>query len=175
MKKTLYTILAAGTLLFTASCSEDRGTTTEVVSANEDERVNPKHIRGYGDREPGGVDSIAEKGGQMYSFDVERLSREMRNDMQLNDVLATEIVEVYYNRDRQLSEMMQRYQLSDTARMGGDAASMKKMEEMKKEHERINLETDQKVKGKLTPEQYKVYEKNRHKYHKSTSGKHSNM
>jgi hypothetical protein len=175
MKKTLYTILAVGTIFFTASCGEDRGTTTEVTSANEDERVNPKHLRGYGDREPGGVDSINQKGGQMYSFDTDRLTTEMATDMQLNNDLATEIVKVYYDRDRQLSEMMQRYQLSDTARMGGDAASMKKMEEMKKEHERINLETDKKVKGKLTPEQYKMYEKNRSKYHKSTSGKHSHM
>jgi hypothetical protein len=175
MKKTLYTILAVSTILFATSCGEDRGTTTEVTSANEDENVNPKHIRGYGDREPGGVDSISRRGGQMYSFDSDRLSNEMATDMQLNNEMATEIVKVYYDRDKQLSEMMQR---SDTARMGGDAASMKKMEEMeemKKEHERINSETDQKVKGKLTPEQYKMYEKNRSKYHKSTGGKHSDM
>ncbi len=175
MKKTLYTILTVSTIFFAVSCGEDRGTTTEVKSANEDENVNPKHIRGYGDREPGGIDSINQRGGQMYSFDVDRLSREMATDLQLSSDLATEIVEVYYNRDRQLSEMMKRYQLSDKVRMAGDAASMKKMEEMKKEHERIDLETDQKVKAKLTPEQYKMYEKNRSKYHKSTSGKKDNM
>jgi len=54
MKKIFYSIFALSTLMFTAtSCSEDRGTTTEVADSNEDEYVNPNHIRGY-DQVPGG-------------------------------------------------------------------------------------------------------------------------
>ncbi|NDK56989.1 hypothetical protein [Pontibacter fetidus] len=46
MKKIVYTVGMAMAILFT-SCSEDRGTTTEVANANENEKVNPAYIRDY--------------------------------------------------------------------------------------------------------------------------------
>lgn len=172
MKRLLYSIFALSTTLFlTTSCAEDKGTSTEVVSANEDESVNPQHIRGYGDREPGGAAPSSPEAGQMYGFEADRYSTEFASDLNLEEDLATEMVKIYYDRDRQLSELEQRYQYSETARMGGktDEATANQQplteEEKKAEQERINKETDQKVKKMLTPEQYKEYEKNRSKYH----------
>ena len=172
MKKLLYPILALSPVLFlTTSCSEDRGTTTEVVSANEDEDVNPDNIRGYGDAEPGGAPPSSPEAGQMYGFEADRYSTEFTNDLNLEGDLATEMVKIYYDRDRQLSELEQRYQYSDTARMGGKtdeaAANTKPLTETERtaEKKRIDEETDTKVKKILTPEQYKKYEMNRNKYH----------
>ncbi|MFD2514618.1 hypothetical protein ACFSRY_12145 [Pontibacter locisalis] len=173
MKKILYPIFALSTVLFlTTSCAEDTGTSTEVEYANEDESVNPNHIRGYGDREPGGAPPSSPEADQMYGFEVDRYSGEFVSDLGLDEDLATEMVKIYYDRSRQLSELEQRYQYTDTARMGGQtdeaATNTQPLTEsqMREEQERIDRETDQRVKEKLSPEQYKEYEKNRSKYHR---------
>lgn len=155
MKKIFYSIFALSTLLFAStSCTEDRGTTTEVVDSNEDESVNPDHIRGYGDAEPGGTAPADPAAGQMYGFDRDKFSQQVTTDLGLEGNLATEMVQVYYDRSRQLSELEQRLQANaDGAGADIDA-----------ERKRIDDETDKKVKGMLTPEQYKTYQQNRTKY-----------
>ncbi|MBC5775550.1 hypothetical protein H8S95_15845 [Pontibacter sp. KCTC 32443] len=46
MKKIFYTMGMAAAILFT-SCTEDKGTSTEVADANKDERINPAHLMQY--------------------------------------------------------------------------------------------------------------------------------
>ena len=153
MKKIFYSIFALSVLLFSStSCTEDRGTTTEVADSNEDESVNPDHIRGYGDAEPGGTAPADPAAGQMYGFDRDKFSQQVTADLGLEGNLATEMVQVYYDRNRQLSELEQRLQ---TNAAGAN---------MEAERKRIDDETDKKVKGMLTPEQYKTYQQNRTKY-----------
>ena len=155
MKKILYPLLALSTLLFAAtSCSEDRGTTTEVVESNDDENVDPDHIRGYGDAEPGGLPPADPAAGQMYGFDIDKLGGEMKTDLGINDDVAAEMVRVYYDRSRQLSELEQRLQ-ADANGAGAD---------MEAERKRIDDETDRQVRDILTPEQYETYQQNREKY-----------
>ncbi|WP_161890191.1 hypothetical protein [Pontibacter russatus] len=160
MKKILYPLLAFSTLLFTAtSCSEDRGTTTEVAESNDDESVDPDHIRGYGDAEPGGTPPADPVAGQMYGFDIDKLSGEMKTDLGINDDIAAEMVRVYYDRNRQLSELEQRLQ-ADANAAGAD---------MEAERKRIEDETDRQVQDILTPEQYETYQQNREKYNTSAT------
>lgn len=160
MKKILYSLFALSTLLFTAtSCTEDRGTTTEVEESNDDESVNPNHIRGYGDAEPGGTQPADPEAGQMYGFDIDKLSGEMKADLGVDDDIAAEMVRVYYDRSRQLSELEQRVQAN------ADGAGA----DMEAERKRIDGETDRQVQGILSPEQYKTYQQNRSKYANPTS------
>lgn len=175
MKKIFYSLFALSTLLFTAtSCSEDRGTTTEVEDSNEDESVNPDHIRGYGDAEPGGTPPADPVPGQMYGFDRDKLNDQVRADLGVDEDVAAEMVRVYYDRDRQLSEMELLYPV-DAVEKGNeeeaDAADARQQlspAEMEAERKRIDDETDKKVQGILTPEQYKLYQQNREKYNNPT-------
>lgn len=158
MRKIFYSLFVLSTLLFTAtSCSEDRGTTTEVEESNDDESVNPNHIRGYGDAEPGGLPPADPLAGRMYGFDRDRLSADIKADLGVNDDVAAEMVRVYYDRSRQLSELEQR--LEANANGAG----------MEAERKRVDDETAKKVQGILTPEQYKTYQQNREKYNNPTS------
>jgi Spy/CpxP family protein refolding chaperone len=173
MKRILIPICILSTALILNTSCEDRGTTTEVVSANEDENVNPSHIRGYGDREPGGAPPSSPEADKMYGFEVDRYSGDFADDMNLDNNLATEMVKIYYDRSRQLSDLEQRYQYSETTKMGGQTQEGETQNkqplneaDVKAERERINKDTDKKVKEILSPEQYKDYEKNRSKYHK---------
>lgn len=47
MKKILYSVVALATLGFATSCSEDKGTSTEVSNANRNETVDRSDIRNY--------------------------------------------------------------------------------------------------------------------------------
>lgn len=157
MKKILYSIFALSTLLFTAtSCTEDTGTTTEVVDSNEDENVDPSHIRGYGDREPGGLPPSSPEADQMYGFSTEELSNRLTTDLGVDTVLATQMVRVYYDRSRQLSEMERSMQAEGQT------------QNMDTERQRIDSETDERIKEILSPEQYRTYEQNRANYNQMT-------
>lgn len=147
-------MFALSTLLFTAtSCTEDTGTTTEVEDANEDENVNPAHIRGYGDREPGGLPPSSPEADQMYGFSTEEFSNQLTADLGVDTTIATEMVRVYYDRNRQLSEMQR------SAQEEGQAEA---------ELQRIDTETDQRIREILSPEQYRTYEQNRANYNQMT-------
>ena len=156
MKKTLYTIFALSFFLFaTTSCNEDTGTTTEVVNDNADVEVNPNHIRGYGDREPGGLPPAAPEADQMYGFSTEELRDQFTTDIGVDAAVATEMVEVYYDRSRQLSEMQR-------------ILREKGVQENQADPQRINTDADRRIKEILSPEQYRTFEQNRSKYDEFT-------
>ena len=129
----------------------------------------------------------------MYAFDTDAFSAEIRNDLGVEGGVATEMVKVYYDQNRQLSEMEQRYRLSETARMGGQDeedtvtgsatapmssipdGTQTQQPDMDTERERIHEDTDKKIKDMLTPEQYKQYQKNRSKYQDMTQPRGGNM
>jgi PBP1b-binding outer membrane lipoprotein LpoB len=112
MKKIVYTMSMAVAILFT-SCSEDRGTTTEVADANEDQRVNPLHIRDY--NLPG---TAAYSTASMQ--DQTNQTGAAANQPQPS---AVELVTAYYNDvDPVKSYRTQNYKFSTTQRMRGNAA-----------------------------------------------------
>lgn len=153
MKKILYSIFALSTILFTAtSCTEDTGTTTEVEDSNADENVDPSHIRGYGDREPGGTPPSSPEADQMYGFSTEELNNQLVTDLGVDANLASEIVRVYYDRSAQLSEMQRAIEEKGQTQIN-DA-----------DRQRFDTETDERIKTMLDEEQYRKYEQNRSKY-----------
>lgn len=156
MKKILYSIFALSTIMFTATSCEDRGTTTEVEDANEDEYVDPNHIRGYGDREPGGMPPADPEADQMYGFNTEELSNQLTTDLGVDTVVAAQMVRVYYDRNRQLSEMQRSMQAEG------------QNQNMDTERQRIDTETDQRIREILSPDQYRTYEQNRTRYDEMT-------
>ncbi|MDX5438110.1 MAG: hypothetical protein LPK03_12990 [Pontibacter sp.] len=108
MSKKLIPILTIATLCFTASCGYDKtGTSTEVADSNEDETVNPAHIRGYGDREPGMGGPADPQPNQYYAFNITNLPSDVRNE--LEGKVAVEMVQTYYDPERQLSDLEQKY------------------------------------------------------------------
>lgn len=111
MKKAFNLILAAGTLLLATSCAEDKGTSFETVSANKNEKVDSKHIRGYY-----GLDSLAQ------------MVRQAGPGLPQNGQLATEIVKAYYIGSQDLKEVATQFQLSETARMGGQTPAQAAMD-----------------------------------------------
>ncbi|GAB3198167.1 hypothetical protein ABID22_000621 [Pontibacter aydingkolensis] len=102
MKKALNILFAAGTLFIVTSCIEDSGTSFETQESNEDERVNPNHIRAYS-----GLDSIA------------RLVTNSTATIPTNGQLATEMVKVYYKPGQDITDIVEQFNLNETARMGG--------------------------------------------------------
>ena len=155
MKKIIYSIFALSTVLFTAtSCTEDTGTTTEVPESNDDENVDPSHIRGYGDREPGGLPPSSPEADQMYGFSEEELSNELVTDLGVDANLASEMVRVYYDRSSQLSEMQRLIEEKGQTQIN-EADRVK-----------IDADTDERIKSMLNKEQYRKYEQNRAKYNR---------
>ncbi|WP_299819670.1 hypothetical protein [uncultured Pontibacter sp.] len=110
MKKILNTVFAASALLLATSCAEDKGTSTEVSYANEDERVDRKHIRDYY-----GMDTLA------------RMVTQAGAEVPQNGQLATEIVKAYYINDRKLDEVKRMYNFSETTLMGGQTPTQDAM------------------------------------------------
>lgn len=116
MNKILIPVASAAILLFATSCSYDKtGTSFEVTDANEDENVNPAHIRGYGDREPGADGKADPKPNQYYAFSTRTVPAETRQQLEGN--VAVEMVTVYYSPSRQLSDLAEQY--SSPGNQGG--------------------------------------------------------
>lgn len=160
MKKILYSIFALSTILFTAtSCTEDNGTTTEVEDSNDDENVDPSHIRGYGDREPGGVPPSSPEADQMYGFSTEELNNQLVTDLGVDANLASEIVRVYYDRSAQLSEMQRAIEEKGQTQIN-DA-----------DRQRLDTESDERIRKMLDQDQYRKYEQNRAKYNQMIQNK----
>ncbi|MCX2739560.1 hypothetical protein [Pontibacter anaerobius] len=108
MNKRFFPIAAVAVLLSVSSCSYDKtGTSFEVVDANEDESVNPAHIRGYGNREPGTTAPGGPKPNQYYAFNITTLPTATRQ--QLEGKVAVEMVTAYYAPNRQLSDLAEQY------------------------------------------------------------------
>lgn len=160
MKRILYSIFALSTFLFTATSCEDKGTSTDnVIESVDDESVDPSHIRGYGDREAGGLPPAAPEADQMYGFQAEELSSQIVGDLGVDEEVATAMVKVYYDRNRQLSEMQRLLEVRGQARP--DETELR----------RIDTETEERVRRILTPEQFRAYERNRAKYDQITAHK----
>lgn len=127
MKKVFYSIGLVSMMMF-AACTEDRGTSTEVVDANADESVNPATINDY--EQPGTAASTASTTytDADYQQHAQTISGQMANDLQLDEATATEVTRIYYDRNRQLGELEQGTSFSSTERMGGrtnESADMK--------------------------------------------------
>jgi hypothetical protein len=170
-------------MLFTTACQEDRGTTTEVVDANEDENVDPNHIRGF---EEGPVNSNRDLSAS-YDAEAGQISSRMADDMSLDEATRTKVNEVYANSAKEMDKLNQEYHASATARTGGEpdndtkgdvktggndaevggtvaTASTMSDADMKAARTRISNETNRQLKAILTPEQYQQYIQNHDKY-----------
>ncbi|GAB3821847.1 hypothetical protein [Pontibacter rugosus] len=108
MRKLFFPAFAIATLFLATSCGQDgSGSSTELENANGDETVNPAHIRGYGDREPGRGGAREPQPNQYYSFSTTGLEAGARRELEGN--VAIEMVKVYYDVDDQLSTLNRRY------------------------------------------------------------------
>jgi hypothetical protein len=116
MKKTFLSIFAISALLFT-SCTEDRGTTSEVAE-NRGE-VNPNHIRGYGDQPAHSSAGMEGTGDMVYMERASQISGQMTTDLQLDEQTQQQVQQVILERERRLGDLDNTYNYSETARMGG--------------------------------------------------------
>jgi hypothetical protein len=117
MKKVFYSIGLVSVMLFSA-CTEDRGTTYEVADANQDENVNPNHIRGYGDQ---ATADVGQAGHMEWQENSERFASQMGTDLQLDTETQTRVQQVLLDREQRLGELEDRYSYTETNRMGGQA------------------------------------------------------
>jgi len=109
MKKILYSILAISTMFFATSCREDmndnRGTTTEVVDANNKEDVDPEHIREY-DATPGASATTGETDAdEQYRTNADEITTQVAADLKLNTDTKARVRDVYYNRNKRLGDL----------------------------------------------------------------------
>lgn len=107
MKNVLCTAMALAMLLLVSACGEDRGTSYEIEDANENEQVNPLHIRPYSN-----LDSLS------------KLITLTTSTVPTSGQLATEMVKVYYMPGRDISGIIEQFDLlqgpvTQTARMVG--------------------------------------------------------
>ncbi|MBC5993696.1 hypothetical protein [Pontibacter cellulosilyticus] len=107
MKKAFNIVLAAGILFFASSCMEDSGTSFETEESNNDERVNPNHIRPYSS-----LDSLS------------RMIQMTTATVPTNGQLATEMVKAYYISDQDASGIIEQFNLNQTTRMVGQAGDI---------------------------------------------------
>lgn len=123
MKKVFYSIAIVSAMMF-ASCSEDRGRTYETADANQDENVNPGHIRGN-ETAMGTTTDMGTMGSSddaMWRSNSERIAGQMATDMRLDTTTQNRVQQVLYERERRLSELESNYNYSETNRMGGQVA-----------------------------------------------------
>jgi PBP1b-binding outer membrane lipoprotein LpoB len=176
MKKALYSIGLVCAMLFTA-CSEDRGTSTEVADANENETVDPNNINDYDQPGTAGTKASTPYTDAAYQQHAQLMSDKIATDLQLDDATATELTKIYYKRNLQLGDLEQGTSFSSTERMGGQTNETTSMNTDKNHNNSqtsttstmdratIDRETDKRLKEVLTPEQYRRYEQNRDTYH----------
>lgn len=101
-----------------ASCTEDKGTSTEVADANHDENVNPNQIRGYGDEQTAAADMDTEADWRQ---NAEQIAGQMATDMKLDPATQKRVQQVLFERERRMGELEDRYNYTETNRMGGQA------------------------------------------------------
>ncbi|PRY13718.1 hypothetical protein CLV24_10588 [Pontibacter ummariensis] len=156
MRKVFYTILTISILQFTmVGCGQGGdGETVELTEENSENNVDPDNLRGYGDREHGGLPPADPEADQYYGFDRDNLLNEIEADFVGDAELASRIVEVYYDRSMQLSELEAKLNVE------GEPAT----DEAERQRQAIEQETDRQIREILSPEQYRTYEQNRSKY-----------
>lgn len=185
MKKVFYSIAIVSAMMF-ASCSEDRGKTYETADANQDENVDPSHIRGSETAMNAGTTADMENPDAVWRSNSERVSGQMATDMQLDADQRNRVQQVLYEHEKRLNELEGQYNYSETNRMGGVAKEVEHMTTPEKdrvatdggtmtdtrmnitdvnaERELIIADTDRELRAILTPEQYIMYEQNRANY-----------
>lgn len=183
MKKIPYLLLAAYlAMLPLSSCTEEEGTSAEALAG--DEEANSQQ-----DSQPRDTNRAALAPNlhvadpeQMYRAHADSVATQMAQDMQLDEVQTEEVARVFYDLSRQLHELDQEYNYSETNRMGGQAdegtesneqAVRDSVQESPPQMSHIDLETERKrvndaaeaeLKSILTPEQYTRYRQHRTRY-----------
>lgn len=126
MKKILYPIFAISTMLFATSCKEgmndNRGTTTEVVGANDDENVDPEHIRDYGTTPGASATTGDTDADEQYRADADELTAQVTTDLKLDDQTKERVQQVYYNRNKKLGDLRQGNNSSAANRMNSNTS-----------------------------------------------------
>lgn len=120
MKKIFFSVCCASAFLF-ASCTEDRGTTTEVADANHDENVDPNDIRGYGNDAAQSSADMGEGDNTTYRQEAQRTASMMASDMKLDEATQQKVTGILARRNQQMAVLEDRYNYSETAKMGGEA------------------------------------------------------
>ncbi len=95
-------------MLLTTSCGEDtKGTSFEVQDANNDESVNPAHIRGYHTEAPGmfGAPKVP---NQYYPFSTKTLPADVRQQLEGNNI-AVRMVTIYYSPNGSLRDLAEEF------------------------------------------------------------------
>ncbi|WP_187263084.1 hypothetical protein [Pontibacter beigongshangensis] len=129
MKKTLYSIFFVSSILFATSCTEDRGTSTEVADANDNEYVDPNHLGGLEDEGLSSTESMSSTGGMDADTDMthqnrsQEIAEKMASDLKLDVATQDRVASIFYERDKMLSDIDGSYNVSETNRMGGQAGT----------------------------------------------------
>lgn len=97
MKKVVHTVMALAMLLLVSACGGDRGKTYETEDSNENEVVNPLHIRPYSS-----LDSVS------------KMVTLTSSTIPTNGQLATEMVKVYYMPGRSIKGLVEQFNLAQT-------------------------------------------------------------
>lgn len=165
MKKIFYSIALVSAMIFTA-CTEDRGTTTEVVEANDDENVDPSTINDYERVGTAETNASTDYTDATYQQHAKLVSDELSTDLELDNLTATKITKLYYERNRQLDELNRGASRSINGQTDGtgttETAQGNNTGTM--DRARIDENMERELKTMLTPEQYRKYEQNRDKY-----------
>ncbi|MBF9251980.1 hypothetical protein I2I11_01610 [Pontibacter sp. 172403-2] len=193
MKKICYSIFAVCTIFFATSCNTDeKGTSMEVADANNNEDVDPEHIRDYA-AIPGSETNTDID--EQYRSNADEMTAQVAADLQLNDGTKSRVRDVYYNRSKKLGDLRNgntagsssggsdvgtgsasrgdapiEANTVDTLRADANAQANNNTTmpaaDMEAARQRINDEANRQLQTILTPEQWKMYEQNRAKYDK---------
>ncbi|MCC9136748.1 hypothetical protein ACFSKU_10430 [Pontibacter silvestris] len=114
MKKILYLLCFTSAFTF-ASCSTDtKGYSYETEHSNDDENVNPNHIRTYADIRPGEIKGFKTNAGTMYGF-TPTVINNMRDNLGSDAAVATRMVYVYYDPSREMADLLKTYHSASSA------------------------------------------------------------
>ncbi|WP_347158347.1 hypothetical protein [Pontibacter chitinilyticus] len=121
MKKILYSIFAISTIFLATSCNqEDRGTTTEIASANDDESVDPDHIRGYGNNPSDAGGDMEGSPAALYRERSENVAATMSSDLGLDKQTQDSVRQIIYDQQQQLGQLTNAGGNMSTGRRGGE-------------------------------------------------------
>ncbi|WP_242916260.1 hypothetical protein [Pontibacter liquoris] len=121
MKKVLYTIVASSAIFFATSCNtKEKGTSTEVASANDDENVDPDHIRGYGNNPSQTATGTEEGAPELYRKRAEIVAGQMASDLNLDQPTQNKVMQVLLTREQQIGQLGNTATANASGNMGGE-------------------------------------------------------
>lgn len=169
MKKPFFILLCAGGLIISA-CNEDRGTTTETNDpARRTEGPTPEM-------------SSEVNNTSLHREQADKIATQMATDLQLDEQSRNRVQQVYYNRAVRIGDLEKKNNTSVSNRdaelnnnvgvsnnAGTDDATGARIgtednPAMDEELQTIQKETEEALRGALTPDQFKRYQANRSKY-----------